>query len=807
MDEIQRTQSIKDNQQKALDQLKEEQNKTFERDQVKTTKDRLHFLLQQSEIYSHFMSKNYKGNTEIINGSTKRDSRSEREEDEELMNNNNKNTIDESELIRNSPDWIKGTELKEYQIDGLNWLIKLYKNGINGILADEMGLGKTIQTISLLGYLKSKKGIKGPHLIIVPKSTITNWMIEINKWCPILNPIKLHGNKEERNEIKNNIIKLGKFEICLTTYEIAVIEKSILKKINWNYIIIDEAHRIKNEVSVLSQVVRQFNTLHRLLITGTPLQNDLKELWSLLNFLLPEIFASSQDFEKWFDLSKNQEEDKQQEIIEKLHKVLQPFLLRRLKSEVEISLLPKKEIKIFVPLSKMQRLWYQKILIKDIDTINSTILNNNKNKDTNNNNNENNNNKNNNNNNKGGNKIGLLNIAMQLRKVCNHPYLFEGAEPTPHTTDYHLIYNSGKLLLLDKLLFKLKNNGSRVLLFSQMTRVLDILEDYAIFRNFEYCRIDGNTASDIRQLNIDEFNNKNSTKFLFLLSTRAGGLGINLATADTVVIYDSDWNPQNDLQAISRAHRIGQTKSVVVYRLITEHTIEEKMIERAERKLYLDAVVIQQGRLVNNNNSITKQECLEMIKFGADEIFKTNSTINDNEEIERDNNIITEEELDLLIQRGVSKSNQITDKIKQTTNNLANFSINSMFRNNNNNSDNKEVDIIENNNKNVYEFEGVDYSKPIKIPTHYLDKSEENNKRERRSNVMGYGIDDYYRNVLQIETKRNYNSDKKIIRTPKQLKIFDFQFYPPKLYKLIDTEISIYKVSYLFILIFFLISS
>ena len=332
--------------------------------------------------------------------------------------------------------------------------------------------------------------------------------------------------------------------------------------------VIDEAHRIKNEKSKLSEIVREFRTTNRLLLTGTPLQNNLHELWALLNFLLPEVFSSSEDFDSWFNTNNCLGDDS---LIQRLHAVLRPFLLRRLKSEVEKRLLPKKETKIYIQFAKMQREWYTKVLMKDIDIVNNAGRTE---------------------------KMRLQNILMQLRKCANHPYLFDGAEPgPPYTTDYHLVANAGKMIVLDKILPKLQAMDSRVLIFSQMTRMLDILEDYALWRQYKYCRIDGQTNHDDRQRQIDEFNAEGSDKFVFMLSTRAGGLGINLATADVVILYDSDWNPQMDLQAMDRAHRIGQKKQVKVFRFIHENSMEEKLVERAEVKLRLDKLVIQQGKL------------------------------------------------------------------------------------------------------------------------------------------------------------------------------------------------------------------
>src|SRR5271169_2365115 len=497
--------------------------------------------------------------------------------------------------------------MRDYQVQGLNWLISLYENGINGILADEMGLGKTLQTISFLGYLRFLGGVKGPHLIAVPKSTINNWAREFAQWIPEISILIFQGPKEERQDlIKEKLLPLD-FDVCVTSYEMVLREKAHFKKFAWEYIIIDEAHRIKNEESMLSQIVRLFNSRNRLLITGTPLQNNLHELWALLNFLLPDVFSDSAAFDQWF-----QKQDADQDtVVQQLHKVLRPFLLRRVKSDVEKALKPKKETNIYVGMSEMQVKWYRRILEKDIDAVNGAVG-------------------------KSEGKTRLLNIVMQLRKCCNHPYLFEGAEPgPPYTTDEHLVFNSGKMVILDKILFRMKKQGSRVLIFSQMSRVLDILEDYCVFRGHQYCRIDGSTAHEDRIAAIDEYNRPGSEKFVFLLTTRAGGLGINLTSADIVVLYDSDWNPQADLQAMDRAHRIGQTKKVYVFRFITEGSVEERMLERAAQKLRLDQLVIQQGRAQQQvKNAASKDELLSMIQHGAEKVFQTKGAVGELDDID-----------------------------------------------------------------------------------------------------------------------------------------------------------------------------
>ncbi|VAH72345.1 unnamed protein product [Triticum turgidum subsp. durum] len=546
--------------------------------------------------------------------------------------------------------------MRDYQLAGLNWLIRLYDNGINGILADEMGLGKTLQTISLMGYLHEFRGITGPHMVVAPKSTLGNWMNEIARFCPILRAVKFLGNPEERvgltsllfnyncyfswhvnytlllfdqNHIRDKLLQPGKFDVCVTSFEMAIKEKNALKRFSWRYIIIDEAHRIKNENSLLSKTMRLFSTNYRLLITGTPLQNNLHELWSLLNFLLPEIFSSAETFDEWFQITG---ENDQQEVVQQLHKVLRPFLLRRLKSDVEKGLPPKKEIILKVGMSQMQKQYYRGLLQKDLEVINA-----------------------------GGERKRLLNIAMQLRKCCNHPYLFQGAEPgPPYTTGDHLIETAGKMVLLDKLLPKLKDRDSRVLIFSQMTRLLDILEDYLMYRGYQFCRIDGSTGGEDRDASIDAFNKPGSEKFVFLLSTRAGGLGINLATADVVILYDSDWNPQADLQAQDRAHRIGQKKEVQVFRFCTEYTIEEKVIERAYKKLALDALVIQQGRL-SGQKTVNKDDLLQMVRYGAEMVFSSKDST------------ITDEDVDRIIAKGEETKAALDAKMKKFTEDAIKF--------------------------------------------------------------------------------------------------------------------------------------
>ncbi|GMH40196.1 hypothetical protein BSKO_08100 [Bryopsis sp. KO-2023] len=699
----------------ALEKMRETQNTAAEAGQDQRSRSRLRYLLQQAEIFQHFAptvvkSERAKGQRGRLNSKYTEDM-----EDNLLLRDEEDDGAAAGHRLTVQPSVVSGGKMRDYQMQGLNWLIHLYDNGINGILADEMGLGKTLQTISLLGYLLEYRGINGPHLIIVPKSTLHNWMNEIRRWCPVLRPVKFHGSQEQRAYQIRELMVPGKFDIVVTSYEMVIKEKNTLKKFHWRYIIIDEAHRIKNENSILSKVVRMLRTTYRLLITGTPLQNNLHELWALLNFLLPEVFASSEKFEEWFSLGDGGKE-KEAEVVQQLHKVLRPFLLRRVKSDVERGLPPKKETILKIGMSQMQRKYYAALLQKDIETLSG-----------------------------GADRSRLLNIVMQLRKCCNHPYLFQGAEPgPPYTTGEHLVENSGKLVLLDKLLPKLQERGSRVLIFSQMTRVLDILEDYSIYRQYNYCRIDGNTSGEDRENAIDMFNRDGSEKFMFLLSTRAGGLGINLATADIVVLYDSDWNPQMDLQAMDRAHRIGQKKEVQVFRFCVENSIEEKVIEKAYKKLRLDALVIQQGRLTENSKTkVNKEDLLNMVRYGAELVFSSEA------------GAITDADIDAIIAKGEKDTKELNEKMQEFTENAMKFTLDG--------------------NLSIYDYkeeeeEPVTNNVDLKaiIGNNWVDPP----KRERKR-VLNYSESDYYKQAMKTGKSERSTGP----RLPKMPQLQDFQFF------------------------------
>ncbi|KAI9688067.1 MAG: hypothetical protein M1822_001572 [Bathelium mastoideum] len=607
------------------------------------------------------------------------------------------------------PEPVTGGVMRGYQLEGLEWLISLYENGLNGILADEMGLGKTIQTIAFLAFLREKRSF-GPFLIAAPLSTTSNWVDEFRRWTPDIPVVLYHGSKQERADIRQKRLKnpgSEQFPVVCTSYEICMNDRKFLAGFGWKFIIIvrlleenpevmlirqqDEGHRIKNLNCRLIRELQSYQSANRLLITGTPLQNNLTELWSLLHFLMPAIFDKLESFESWFDFSALKErhgyeqilsEERRRSLVSSLHAILKPFLLRRVKADVEHSLPKKREYILYAPLSQPQRELYQAILEgnsrdylenKAVEHLSGTAT-------------------------PDGSTLSgsgrkrkaasgtatpaksaktsrdstpaststargrgrkarksrnyeeisdaqffkklennqdeeeeeeepdfseqaelerastlalakrqisskkLQNPVLQLRLCCNSPHNFfypfeENSDP-----DETLINESGKMQLLDRLLPTLFADKHKVLLFSQFKTQLDLIEDYArLLRGWDVCRIDGGVSPADRQDQIRAFNapadRTNPTPpQLFLLSTRAGGQGINLAAADTVVLFDSDWNPQQDLQAQDRAHRIGQTRPVIVYRFATRGTVEEVLLERADQKRRLEKLVIRKGR-------------------------------------------------------------------------------------------------------------------------------------------------------------------------------------------------------------------
>ncbi|ORD93820.1 INO80 [Enterospora canceri] len=582
------------------------------------------------------------------------------------------------------PKLLKAT-LKDYQLKGLNWLVNLYNQSINGILADDMGLGKTVQSIALLAYLYESKGIAGPFLVISPTTLLHNWADEFNNFLPDFKIVEYWGSIQERKDQRK---KIKNCNVIITSYQLALADESYLKKIRFQYMILDEAQAIKNNTSLRWKSLLNFKTRNRLLLTGTPIQNTMTELWALLHFIMPTLFDSVTEFSEWF--SKEIESKKiDEEQISRLHTILKPFMLRRHKNDVKDELGKKEIMIVYCDLSIRQQILYDEIINSRMD---------------------------------------YENIMMHLKKVCNHPDLFEKLEPHSglvfglqnangyverRTVDKEILPNflvieetqqskadeirsyfrtkkdiqkeveeklfakrlldsmksnkvmneitteidqkrrfsemlanrfvfrtekchldffsntidldrktngllsethgtqinandiikthplntfindSGKLKVLNDLLAKLKKDGHRLLVYFQMTRMMDLFEEFLVEKQYSFLRLDGSSKISQRKTTVKEWQTNNS-HFVFILSTRAGGVGLNLTAADTVIFYDSDWNPTVDQQAMDRVHRLGQTKDVTIYRLITRNTIEERIMEMADKKGEMQKLVIKE---------------------------------------------------------------------------------------------------------------------------------------------------------------------------------------------------------------------
>ncbi|KAJ6679702.1 ATP-DEPENDENT HELICASE BRM [Salix purpurea] len=525
-----------------------------------------------------------------------------------------------NERVIRQPSMLRAGTLRDYQLVGLQWMLSLYNNKLNGILADEMGLGKTVQVMALIAYLMEFKGNYGPHLIIVPNAVLVNWKSELHNWLPSVSCIYYVGGKDQRSKLFSQEVSAMKFNVLVTTYEFIMYDRSKLSKVDWKYIIIDEAQRMKDRESVLARDLDRYRCQRRLLLTGTPLQNDLKELWSLLNLLLPEVFDNRKAFHDWFSKPFQKEApmhdgeddwletEKKVIIIHRLHQILEPFMLRRRVQDVEGSLPPKVSVVLRCRMSSIQSTIYD--WIKSTGTIRvdpedekhrvqknpayqAKVY------------------------------KTLNNRCMELRKTCNHPLL-----NYPYFSDLSkdfLVKSCGKLWILDRILIKLQRTGHRVLLFSTMTKLLDILEEYLQWRRLVYRRIDGTTSLEDRESAIVDFNSQDSDCFIFLLSIRAAGRGLNLQSADTVIIYDPDPNPKNEEQAVARAHRIGQTREVkVIYMEAVVNKISSSQKEdelRSGGTVDLEDDLVGKDRYMGSIESLIRNNIQQYKIDMADEVI------------------------------------------------------------------------------------------------------------------------------------------------------------------------------------------
>ena len=504
-------------------------------------------------------------------------------------------------MMKEQPKTLIGGELMKYQMEGMNWLLYQWHSKHNAILADEMGLGKTIQIIGFLTTLQQEHRC-WPFLVVVPNSTCANWRREIKRWAPSLRVVTYFGSAEARRlahqfELFPGVNKELACHVVVTSYDAAQDHyvQTVLRRIPWAGLIVDEGQRLKNDNNILYHALTALKIPFKVLLTGTPLQNNQRELFNLLQFLDNSIKAQKLE-DRFATLTK--------ENVAELHELLRPFFLRRTKAQVLDFLPPMAQIIVPVTASALQKELYKSILAKNPELLRSII---------------------------GGDKKasvvkGLRNLLMQLRKCLCHPFVYsmEIEERSSNTVVSHrrLVEASSKLQLLEIMLPKLKERGHRVLIFSQFLDMMTIIEDFLDGLGLLHQRLDGTMGSLAKQKCIDEFNAPDSPLFALILSTRAGGVGINLATADTVIILDPDFNPHQDIQAISRAHRIGQKKKVLIFQLMTRGTAEEKIMQIGKKKMALDHVLIEQM----DAEDIDSNDLESVLRFGAEAIFKDDST-------------------------------------------------------------------------------------------------------------------------------------------------------------------------------------
>ncbi|KAG2389331.1 hypothetical protein C9374_013891 [Naegleria lovaniensis] len=656
-------------------------------------------------------------------------------------------------LSQNNPApkyMLNSCKLKNHQWEGVSWLKSLLiDHETSGILGDDMGLGKTVQVIAFIAYVMelmdtSSSVERKPFLIVTPLSLIENWCLEFKKFCgDNIKILRYIGNQEERSKLQSNVE--GDFEnsgnvpfdVVVTSYEMILNDEHFLGRFNYKLLCVDEAHRLKSPKSQLYKMLQQVYKWERaILMSGTPLMNSMHELWALLRFAAPQFFDHDYDtFERWFPqqcfLSKSRLkksvsatqpslEDADEvmsvdadQVRKNFQFMLKPFLLRRTKNQVlKDDLPPKKEHIIYTRLTSMQKKYYKSFLLKDRQTIGKK------------------------------NVKGLNNILMSLRKCCNHPYLFEGAEPEPFVEGEHIVNNSGKMIILDKLLKKLKKEGHRVLIFSQMTSMLDILQDYFHYRKWNYERLDGSVRGEERFNAIANFSDNNV--FAFLLSTRAGGVGLNLVSADTVIFTDMDMNPQLDFQAQSRCHRIGQDKPVSVYRLVTENTVEEVILRRSMKKITLSVNTVDTAAAASNSfesnsdDKLSTDTILEILTFGLHKIMNSSSTTEDDHDTDQ---ALLELSIDDILDE--KSSLHSSGRLSLTLDEAA-----ESFKEN-----------AESNSESIYMYEGVDYQqKPSKIS--YKEPQQNEKDIEVLKNILEeVGLD--LSQTIPAQTNRGKNAAKK----------------------------------------------
>ncbi|KAL3997820.1 SNF2 N-terminal domain family protein [Acanthocheilonema viteae] len=557
-----------------------------------------------------------------------------------------------------------GLNLHEHQILGIKRMLQWYSEKHGGILADEMGLGKTCQAVGTIVCLLNDNK-EGRHMIICPLSVLQHWQYELFRFgFGKLRVVTYIGSADARRVIREKLQISKDWNILLTTYETTISDEHYFRW-TWSSLFIDEAHRLKSSKSVLHQIVRKMSVEFVVLMTGTPIQNNINELYSLLTLI---------DANRFLLLGEEQFVAKYRntrDTATELQYVLSKYLIRRTKQILHINIPDSSEVVIYHGLTEMQKNMYRAILSKNykyFENVDGKTQN-------------------------AGNRMSLLNVLMQLRKCVAHPYLFDGVESEPFKEGDHLFEVSGKFLLLDRVLTFLSAKNHRVLIFSQMTRVLDIVQDYLVYKGYNYRRLDGCVRAEERFAAVNRFQT-NSDIFCFLLSTRAGGLGLNLTAGDTVIFLDSDFNPQSDIQAAARCHRIGQTKPVKIIRLVSRYTVEDMIQCRAARKLQMTREILEENN--DAGKELTFAEISDLIIKGLNRL--SNDKIGSEE--------LNMEEIEKLVGRTDENGHWIHGGEKQVVSSKQPKS------------NKEESGMLE----NMYIFEGHDYKQDVTVLQNILNE-------------------------------------------------------------------------------------